>query len=137
MRACGALVAVVHALVSSLLTNILLVLLLLLLLPFSQTSCAPLPPLLFPVSLLAAFLFPLLVLSVVQIFGTPSELVEMFDTAHVLIFLIVVLFVGMVSLILWRFASFCEVVGDAHAHETWSITDSGALLDSRGLRQRW
>ena len=61
----------------------------------------------------------------------------MFDTAHVLIFLIVVLFVGMVSLILWRFASFCEVVGDAHAHETWSITDSRALLDSRGLRQRW
>jgi hypothetical protein len=31
----------------------------------------------------------------------------MFDTAHVLIFLIMVLFVGMIGLILWRFASFC------------------------------
>jgi hypothetical protein len=32
----------------------------------------------------------------------------MFDTAHVLIFLIMVLFVAMIGLILWRFASFCE-----------------------------
>ena len=43
-----------------------------------------------------------------QIFGTPSELVEMFDTAHVLMFLIVVLFVTMTGLILWRFTTFCE-----------------------------
>ena len=43
-----------------------------------------------------------------QIFGTPSELVEMFDMAHVLIFLIVVLFVGMIAVILWRFAYFCR-----------------------------
>jgi len=43
-----------------------------------------------------------------EIFGTPSELVEMFDTAHVLMFLIVVLFVTMTGLILWRFATFCE-----------------------------
>ena len=32
----------------------------------------------------------------------------MFDMAHVLIFLIVVLFVTMIALILWRFSSFCE-----------------------------
>lgn len=44
----------------------------------------------------------------VQIFGTPSELVEMFDMAHVLIFLIILLFVSMIALILWRFSSFCE-----------------------------
>ena len=41
----------------------------------------------------------------VWIFETPSELVEMFDMAHVLIFLIVVLFVTMISMILWRSAS--------------------------------
>ena len=46
-----------------------------------------------------------------QIFGTPSELVEMFDMAHVLIFLIMVLFVSMIGLILWRFHGFCEVRG--------------------------
>jgi len=43
-----------------------------------------------------------------SIFGTASELVEMFDMAHVLIFLIIVLFVGMIALILWRFNGFCE-----------------------------
>ncbi len=43
-----------------------------------------------------------------QIFGTPSELVEMFDMAHVLIFLIVVVFVAMIAIILWRFAYFCR-----------------------------
>ena len=43
-----------------------------------------------------------------QVFGTPSELVEMFDMAHVLNFLIVVLFVGMIAVILWRFAYFCR-----------------------------
>ena len=32
----------------------------------------------------------------------------MFDVAHVLIFLIVVLFVSMIALILWRFAYFCQ-----------------------------
>jgi hypothetical protein len=44
----------------------------------------------------------------VWIFETPSELVEMFDMAHVLIFLIVVLFVTMISMILWRFRAYCQ-----------------------------
>jgi len=42
-----------------------------------------------------------------QIFGTPSELVEMFDTAHVVIFLVVVLFVAMIAMILSKFAGIC------------------------------
>uniref|UniRef100_A0A7S4JJ55 EF-hand domain-containing protein n=1 Tax=Guillardia theta TaxID=55529 RepID=A0A7S4JJ55_GUITH len=42
------------------------------------------------------------------IFGTPSELVEMFDMAHILLFLIVVLFVTLVGCTLWRFKRYCD-----------------------------
>jgi hypothetical protein len=79
-----------------------------------------------------------------QIFGTPSELVEMFDTAHVLMFLIVVLFVTMTGLILWRFSTFCE---DWEGYELTAIEAVkqvrlfllvGSLLVGRGGRlQPW
>jgi hypothetical protein len=42
-----------------------------------------------------------------MIFGTPSELVEMFDETHVLLFFIVLLFVGISGLILNRFTALC------------------------------
>ena len=45
---------------------------------------------------------------ILQIFGTPSELVEMFDMAHILLFLIVVLFVTLVGCTLWRFKRYCD-----------------------------
>lgn len=48
-----------------------------------------------------------------MIFGTPSELIEMFDTTHVLLFFIVVLFVLITSLILKRFQGICEEMDGA------------------------
>jgi Ca2+-binding EF-hand superfamily protein len=68
-----------------------------------------------------------------QIFGTPSELVEMFDMAHVLIFLIVVLFVGMIAIILYRFSFFCKEWDDYEVTAMECVKQGKSLKDIQSL----
>ena len=63
-----------------------------------------------------------------MVFGTPSELVEMFDETHVLLFFIVLLFVGISGLILNRFSALCAEMDGQLPRWSWCLATAPQFL---------